>query len=294
MANGSYAPEFRAADVMAIAPGVYDMPSPPQLEAKKTHPRIAAISDRNDFTNALLIPPPEYPKPGTSRFVLLYPYSSRASHDPDDPNEEPMEWFEWVNRFDTDTKRLGGGLGFSGAQLPCIRGIVREGRPIPELLVLPYAAYWLVAPRVLELLSEFGIDASQYVTATPRYEDGDPRLVDYLLFDPVRLIDSYDYDRSAFHAWKMLKYAPEDEERLRFQLTHRRAFREDIAPDVHLFRDLFLREETVISRALWHFLRERKVRGLFAKDPAGGAALFYDPIFSHLDSDPGPGVIDAD
>jgi hypothetical protein len=147
---------------------------------------------------------------------------------------------------------------------------------------------------VLDLLSEFGIAAGQYLTAAPRWsDDSDPRFAEYLLFDPVRLIDSYDYDRSEVSVRKTLRADSKEVSRLYYDLTHRRAFREDIAPDVHLFRDLYLRDETVVSRALWDFLRERKVRGLFAKDPAGGEAFFRDPRFFHLDSDLGPGVIDA-
>jgi hypothetical protein len=143
MGEGTYAPEFRAADVQALAPGIYTMPSPPQLVAKQTAPRIVAFVDPKYHTDRVLIGPAEYPKPGLSRFVRLMPYDNRASYHPDDPNEEPLEWLEWVNRFeprtfnDEDRKRLGGGLGFSGAPLPLIRALVREGRPIPELLAPP-------------------------------------------------------------------------------------------------------------------------------------------------------------
>jgi len=144
---------------------------------------------------------------------------------------------------------------------------LRPSVPAPEIIQLASNSYFIFSPRVVKLLRDFGVDQLETLDVTWS-DDTDPEFEGYKYLDVLRLIDSYDYDRSEIVITK--SYG-----RMFGHLGTKRWFRDDIDPHIHAFRDLYNRSDFVISRALARHLRAQKVRGLFVTDPANNDDAFF-------------------
>ncbi len=125
----------------------------------------------------------------------------------------------------------------------------------------------VASPRVLALLTEFGVD--QLETLMIEWtEDSDPRMHGYVMLDVRRVFQSYDYNQCEMRFHKSLG-------RMIGRLGGKRGFRDDIDSSIRVFHDLYDRKPFVISRKLAHYLRDNKVRGLVVDDPASGEDAFW-------------------
>jgi hypothetical protein len=265
------APTFRAADVTPILEGTWNMPPAPALESLKSDPRIPPITEehvrrKTSISVFAALEPIEPPQAATSRFVFVRPYVTAGE------DYEPVRDMDWINCPETviwrDPYTFGGGLGFSALkETPNIRGQLEPSEEAPEIWAHPTRAFWIVAPRVVTLIREFGV--SEFETVPIAWtEDSDKAFQGYVMFDALLLVDSYDYPRC-------LVTANLNNAELFLHLSYKRTFREDVADSIHMFRDVYDRKTVVISRALWRHLREHKVRGLYAVDPANNRDALY-------------------
>ncbi len=252
------------ADVAPLFPGAYAMPVPPEIEAKYGDPRLADLPDRDPddpWANAAVYRPlpPVNPQRNTeSRYVLLKTDWSA---------KESFEEIDWLNRPDS-FQTCGGGLGFGAVpEQPLWRGIVCSEAHLPELMLTGGGEFILASPRVIALLTTFGLDQLETLEVAWS-EDSDPKLRGYVMLDVRRVFQSYDYDQCEMRFHK-------SRGRMIGMLGGKRGFRGDIDQSIHMFHDLYDRKPFVLSRKLAHYLRDNKVRGLVVDDPASSEDAFW-------------------
>ena len=260
------------ADVAPTVPGTYAMLVAPQIVARYPDLNLADVPQSSGY---LTVKPDNPPKYGEEQFVILTRYQFATAFEVEPMAEmrllnAPPATFAWPV--------WGGGLGVGPLKDTQIRarlaprGVQAEALEFngwagaPDIFDIDGAL--VVSPKVLSILQDFNIDKLD-VLPVQFTKDSSPDFAGYAFIDVLGALDAYDYERCS------LMFCREGE-RIFGTLGDVRAFRRDLPKNLHLFHDLYGRQDFIISRELARRLHDEGVRGLCVRDPAT-----WDDFFLH-------------
>jgi hypothetical protein len=201
------------------------------------------------------VKPVNPPTPGESPFVLMYLYT-----------EDEFNQYEWTNKptnvwLSTD---VGKGLGFGSIpEKPVIKERGKRPKRRPDLF--DFIGWHVASRKFIEVLGKFDADAITTMPVEWQFKDG--ATDDYVFFDVTRLVDAYDYRRSA------LDVEFKDGRRWLHDLQYPRALKPGAGDKQHIFRDSYRRRDLIVSRQLAEALVESGLRGIRFTDLATGQTL---------------------
>jgi hypothetical protein len=232
---------------------------PADAEQLLNDPRLEGMPEsRPGIPMEKLLAPENPPKVGDSPFLLMGHSTEEAGG--------RVNWIDKPPYAVTGQAGHGAGLAELGSR-PRLEETGKRPDAPPEMW--PYLSWFVASPRCLEIFLRFDPAAIDSIEIDWVFADG-KKLDGYVFLDLRRLINAYDYKRSAVVVRNQFgkKYI--------HRLAHPRALKEISEPNVHLFREAHFRTHVFASRALAAELASAEIRGIYFQDPASVAAVRFD------------------
>lgn len=224
---------------------------PPEALQLLNDPRLADMVDGPSGIPQERILPPAIPPDSTESKFLLVNATSEGI---------PGGRVTWVNDpgRTVSMDHVGYGLGFARLeQVPHFEHQAEKPKQPSE--VWSYLNWFIASQSFVQILRGVDPDAVQTKEMDWVFSDGQ-RLDGYMLLDITRVIDAYDFRRTAVIVGmdRGRKYIA--------RLAEPRTLR-DIPEDVHMFRTSAYRSDVFMSRMLAGAISAAKVRGIYFLDP---------------------------
>jgi len=234
-------------------PGV----APELQEILDSEPQLAGMSEAPPGFPAerRSLKPKDPPAPGESPFALLYLYTNDEFDDYQWTNQPKNVWL---------SMDVGKGQGFGKIpDKPVIKEPARRPRVRPDLF--SFIGWHVASRKFVDVATEFDADAVTTLPIKWQFKDGTSD--EYVFFDVNRLVDAYDYRRSA------LDVEFKDGRRWLYDLEYPRALKPGVGGKQHIFRDFYRRRDLFVSKQFAEALVSAGLRGIRFNELVTGQTL---------------------
>lgn len=230
---------------------------PPELLEMANDPRLADMEELYPGAAPTVreLKPQDPPLAGESPFVLFA-----------DVHEDHFVSLQWLNKPTNAWRgRTGKGAGFSMLEdTPVFRESGRPPQRPSDAWI--YLAWLIASPEFAATLRKFDPLAVETREIDWTQADGS-KLQGYSFLDIRRRIPAYDYSRSA------VQFELDNGVKRFLRLASPRALKRNLAPEIHVFRDEFIRTDIFFSRVLARAVIDAGFSGMEFRDPANGEPL---------------------